>query len=94
MTKMGAFLVAVLPVATFALGAWVEDVRMRQHYIDEGNHQGRVSEIRDAFGDSVMIYLHCLSDHCERQHEDYRYTSAWADASLQKLGEPKIDGTK
>jgi len=83
---MGAFMKALGittgVVLTFAAGAWAQDQRMREHYIQEGRMQANW----DWLFQGHMVYLGCLSDHCEREKFASELVVARAERELNDDG--------
>lgn len=83
MNKLGALAIAISIPASFALGAWAQDYRVHDAYVREG----RVQSSYETISSGYMIYLQCLSDHCERE----RYASEMVhDIGKQQLNEAGV----
>lgn len=82
MTKITAALVPLAIILAFIAGAFVQDQRVRDHY----KREGRISAFYDMQTDGYMVYLLCLSDHCEKQKFASDYMVAQAKKYLQREG--------
>lgn len=85
MTRIEAFIAGVSIVAAFAMGAWAENQRVRDHYMREGE----IKALYHVAFDGYMVYLRCLGDDCTKEKAISDAIVAVADMELKKRGVPR-----
>ena len=78
-----ALLCAAIPVS-FALGAWAQDSRMRDHY----RSQGRIEAYKNIQRDGLKAYLTCIDGNCEAERETQIFVAAIAEARIHEEPTP------
>jgi len=80
MGKLSAALFCAAIPASFALGAWAQDSRMRDHY----RSQGRIEAYKNIQRDGLKAYLTCIEGGCEAERDMQIFVAAIAKARIHE----------